>query len=308
MSASTEWAITRDGPTAPAQPHGQTWADYAATTGLPVFPVAILWDAAKGKWTKRPLTRNGHLNASTDVSRFDWSRANGFGIAMGNGLYSLDLDGYKDGCLAEQWLIQWQVPTATRTHRTVSGGLHLLYTLPVKHRDLRTRQNVVQGLDTRGVGGWIAFGAGYAVADSSPLAELPEMACDELLAGSGPSRDLTLPPLAAIDRADVTRRLGLALTFGRPSLRYRWAGGADGLHDTSASGFDMSIAKLLSNERFKYSEIVWLLATQFQHGVVARDGWTEITERQAMRAAARAVKGRGDGVMCPKVREMFYGR
>ncbi len=70
------------------------WKDKAGKTSLPGFPIEI--SDEDGKWTKRPLTARGHLNASTDVDRFDWSVANGFGIRMGQGLYALDIDDYKN--------------------------------------------------------------------------------------------------------------------------------------------------------------------------------------------------------------------
>ena len=54
------------------------WAKQAAAIAAPVFPILIEWDAAKGKWNKRPLTAHGHLDATRDVSRFDWTGANGF--------------------------------------------------------------------------------------------------------------------------------------------------------------------------------------------------------------------------------------
>lgn len=39
--------------------------------GLPVFPIAISWDEAKGKTNKRPLTNNGFYDATTDRATFD---------------------------------------------------------------------------------------------------------------------------------------------------------------------------------------------------------------------------------------------
>jgi hypothetical protein len=134
---------------------------------------------------------------------------------------------------------------------------------------------------------------------------LPWEVCVELSQPNG-GRDVTIRPVAPVNADDVTRRLALALAFGRLSLRHRWAGGTHDLHDNSASGFDMSAAKLLANERFTYDEIYWLLATQHAHGVVRRDGLTKTTDRQIKRAAARATQGRGTD--SAKALEMFNGR
>ena len=51
------------------------WAEQAAKTGGLVFPIRIYWDAAKEKWQKVPLTKRGHLDASRDVIRFNWSQS-----------------------------------------------------------------------------------------------------------------------------------------------------------------------------------------------------------------------------------------
>jgi hypothetical protein len=287
------------------------WAAAAAVMQALVFPIIIEWDTNRGKWTKKPLTRHGHKDASTDVSRFDWSRANGFGIRTGDGWYVLDLDSYKLGCQAELWLAQWRVPMETRMHQTVSGGFHLIYRTIGEWENLRNRQNIVEGLDARGSGGWIAFGEGYALARNAQPAILPDAVCFELSrasAGRGVTRSagaVQLQPVVAVDVNATWKKLRLAVSFERPKLLARWQGGTFGLHDTSASGFDMSIAKLLAYAAFNYDEIYWLLITQFQHGVVARDGLTKTTDRAIKRVAARATQN--SGVMSAKLQEMFYG-
>lgn len=281
------------------------WQQQAASAKAPVFPILISWDGQRGKWDKRPLTHHGHLDASHDVSRFNWAGANGYGIRMGTGWYTLDLDSYKQGCLAQHWLTHWQVPMETRMHQTVSGGWHLVYRTLGEWVNLRTRQAVVPGLDTRGAGGWIAFGEGYTVARHLWPAVLPDAVCAEL-SRSDAGRDVKLLPVMPVDAAETLRKLSLALHFGRLSLRHRWAGGNHGLHDTSASGFDMSAAKLLALAGFTHDEIYHLLCTQFVHGVVARDGLTRTTDRQVRRAAARATQRHG--IVSRKMLEMFNGR
>lgn len=283
-----------------------SWAEAAAAAQAPVFPIRIDWDASKGKWTKRPLTAHGHKDASHDVSRFNWAGANGYGIRMGDGWYALDLDDYKPESMAQHWLTQWNVPTQTRTHQTVSGGRHLIFRTLGDWRGLPSRQAVVPGLDTRGDGGWIAYGKGYGLLVNAHPAVLPHLTCFELSKVHG-GRDVTLMPVAAVDTANVWRRLNLALTFSVYSLLpHRWAGGTVRLHDTSASGFDMSMAKLLALKGFAYSEIHYLLSAYFVHGVVARDGFTRTTDRAVKRAAARATQGHG--ITSKRMLEMFHGR
>lgn len=293
-----------------------TWSSLAAAFGAPVFPIRIDWDGTKRKWQKRPLTRRGHKDASKDATIFDWSAANGFGIVMGNGWYALDLDEYKDDCAAERWLAERQVPVQTRTHQTVSNGRHLIYRTIGDWLNLRSRQSIVPGLDSRGDGGWIAFGEGYKILNNAGPAVLPETVCAELRRASGQGAKLgsikgpgagkplgQTEPVMNVDALDVLRRLRLGLMFGRQSFRRRWNGGSAGLRDTSASGWDMSMAKLLANAGFHYSEIYWLLATQFQHGVVARDGRTKVTDRAIKRCAARATQHQG--VISQRIREAF---
>ncbi len=307
MSSMSDLQIAAQHGELPTVPHfeptgvGHAWAAEAARLGQPVFPIRLDWDAARDKWTKVPLTRNGHLDATQDVSSFDWGQANGFGWVMGNGIYTIDFDEYKPGCAAHGWLTQWAVPTGTRVHRTVSGGWHLIYSLPPAWANLRTRQNIVPGLDTRGTGGWIAFGQGYTLARDMPPLVLPEHVCAELDRAPA-SQAVQVQPLEPVEGPDVLRRLGTALVLGRARLRLRWYGDGMGLHDISASGFDMSAAKLLAQAGFSYSEIYFLLAEHFEHGKAARDGVTPAVSRELQRCAARATQKLP---MSQKMREAF---
>ncbi len=260
--------------------------EQARKVGLPVFPIAIALE--DGKWTKRPLTPNGHKNASLDVGKFSWSRANGFGIPMGGGLYALDLDEHKDGAVITHWLGHWDVPTKTRTHRTVSGGRHLIYKLPEVHWNLRTRQNVVLGLDTRGAGGWIAFGKGYTVEDDRDPCELPLHVCEELHRDA-PTEGLSgVRPPRYVDQDDLTDKLERMLRMS-PRLALRWAGHTEGLTDASRSGLDMSVAQLLTMNGFTYDEVVNLLLYDYEHGQAGSGKFdTHASERAACRCAARA--------------------
>lgn len=265
--------------------------EQAASIRLPIFPIRIDWDGSK--WTKKPLTQRGHLDASLDANTFNWANANGFGIRMGGGLYALDLDGYKEGCEADQWLSERNINRATRTHQTISGGLHLIYRTHPDWDNLGTRQNIVKGLDSRGSTGWIAYGEGYSVINATAPVMLPYEVCKELAftgGGTGPSRDVTLKPLEPVDPSSIVSRITSHFHHGRGSFRHRWKGGTHGLTDTSASAMDRSMAQLMANVGFNYSEIYWSLTNYFLFGVVHRDGLTSKTDRDIKRCAAKATK------------------
>lgn len=148
----------------------------AVPEGARIFPIRIQWNPETEKNEKIPTgVKSWKDEASTDWNAFDWRGADGFGIVTGEkaGIYTLDLDGYKDGIEPiVEWMREHGLLIHTRVHRTVSGGLHYLYRLP-PNMSLPNRANIVPGLDARGDGGWIAFGTGYSVLDDSPIAALP---------------------------------------------------------------------------------------------------------------------------------------
>ncbi len=166
----------------------KSWKEQARSAGVPVFPIKIFWDDEAQKYQKKPLTRNGHKDASTDVDQFDWTGANGFGMPMGNGRYAIDADTYKEGHEVWDWFYKHNVPEETQVIRTVSGGEQFIFNLPKGYENLRTRNNVVLGLDTRGAGGWIAYGEGYRVTNEGPRATLPPNVCALLDAGPEPDK------------------------------------------------------------------------------------------------------------------------
>lgn len=260
--------------------------------GLGVFPIAIAWDGTKQKWTKRPLTPNGHHGATLDVADHNWSGANGFGIAMGDGWYCLDVDDYKDASEARAWLKAWDITLKTRVHETVSGGMHLVYRLPEEYRNLRSRQNIVRGLDARGDGGWIAFGEGYAVYDAREPWFLVPRVCRFIDNG----RDATGGPLGALEAFDrgsvdldlLQRRVDLRRETHTP-LAKRWQGWTEGLTDTSRSGMDMSVAQHLAICDFGYDDIVATLLYLFPYGQARWAGKPEQGERWAKRCATKAL-------------------
>jgi Bifunctional DNA primase/polymerase, N-terminal/D5 N terminal like/Family of unknown function (DUF5906) len=198
------------------------WQQQAIATGYRVFPVSIYYDKTASKWMKKPLIKDWVNQASADsatISAMRWDGANGFGIAMGGvgSVYALDVDTYKPNSEAEQWLHSHGLSGSTRTHKTVSGGTHRLYKLPPT-LVLRNRQGIVPGLDARGHGGFIAFGEGYEVIDSSPPAMLSPTLCAEL---DRPSRrvptqddlDFVAAPLDAVLIAKVEALKGHDAAF-----------------------------------------------------------------------------------------------
>lgn len=138
------------------------WAD----RGVPVFPTSK---------TKAPLTENGHLDASTDPDEirfmFEGTNAHGVGAAMGKeaGLFAIDADYYKEGeaGIAAQEFIDGLKSQGllinTRTHKTVSGGAHFLFSSDTAWPNCKPSK----GVEVKGEGGYIIVPptAGYEVLD-----------------------------------------------------------------------------------------------------------------------------------------------
>src|SRR5580700_1768530 len=94
-----------------------------AASGLPVFPCGNNKTPLKGSEGFKDATIDPHL--ITDL--FTRSRATLIGVPTGepSGVDALDIDSGKHP-EAGHWL-QQREPIETRTHRTRSGGLHLLF-------------------------------------------------------------------------------------------------------------------------------------------------------------------------------------
>lgn len=134
--------------------------DAAATTarvfGWRVFPTR----------DKRPLVGSWPRDASTDVDVFDWSGADGYGIALPPGIVVVDIDvnakgEWSEGFRQYEDLLAGQF---TREHATLqactkSGGVHLFYSADTK--DMRQKK-LAPLVDMR-VGG-----LGYVVGAGSP--------------------------------------------------------------------------------------------------------------------------------------------
>lgn len=148
--------------------------DYA-DRGWPVFPCR--------PGGKEPLTKRGHLDASTDPRQIHlwWNRWPTANVAVPtgqrSGLLVLDVD-HPAGLDALE-ASHGKLP-ATRTHSTGSGGMHYLYRYPGEAGgEIRnSASKLAEGLDVRGEGGYIvvppsATTRPYKVLDPLTLAEPP---------------------------------------------------------------------------------------------------------------------------------------
>jgi Bifunctional DNA primase/polymerase, N-terminal/Primase C terminal 1 (PriCT-1) len=165
-----------------------------AERGWPVFPCM--------PGGKKPLTRHGHLDATTDRSRITawwnrWPDANiGIPTGEGSGILALDVDQRAglDALKAEHG----ELP-ATRTHSTGSGGMHYLLAYPAGAEIRNSAGKLSKGLDVRGEGGYIVVPPSattrlYELLDDLPLAAPPEWLTEAL----------RQPHSAATPRSDAT--------------------------------------------------------------------------------------------------------
>jgi Bifunctional DNA primase/polymerase, N-terminal len=146
-----------------------------ARRGVPVFPCE--------PGAKRPLTRNGHWDATTDsrvVERWwkRWPSAN-VGVPTGekSGVVVLDVD-VDDGGPGSLAKLERAVAPAPKTAwaRTGGGGIHVFFRYP-RGTEIRNSAGLLgPGLDVRGEGGYVVVPPSrtqgpYEWVDRSPLAE-----------------------------------------------------------------------------------------------------------------------------------------
>lgn len=140
-----------------------SWAE----AGIPVFPCGP---------NKAPLTQNGFHDAESDPAKVKalfefYDNAAMIGGRMGDGIFAVDIDLYK-GDEVKAWMkarIEDGTLTETRTHRTRSGGLHLLYQGDVGCT------NPAPGVEIKGDGGYVILPGtpGYSVVREG-LVDAPE--------------------------------------------------------------------------------------------------------------------------------------
>ncbi|MBA2535280.1 MAG: bifunctional DNA primase/polymerase [Rubrobacter sp.] len=144
-----------------------------ARRGVPVFPCE--------PGAKRPLTRNGHWDASTDprvIERW-WRRWPSANVAVPtgekSGLVVLDVDDGGPESLAKLESAGAPVPRTARA-RTGGGGTHHFFRYPGGIEIRNSAGLLGPGLDVRGEGGYVVVPPSrtqgpYEWADRSPLAE-----------------------------------------------------------------------------------------------------------------------------------------
>lgn len=169
--------------------------DAAANLGLPCFPCAP---------DKRPVVPTGYKAASAERARilamFEQPGAALIGVPTGaaSGLIVVDVD-IKNGQPGMAWLDEnREALPETRTHRTQSGGLHLVFRAPPGIEIRNSASRVAPGVDVRGEGGYVCFppSPGYAVADAAPPADMPQWLIRACLA---PETAPSLPPARSRD-------------------------------------------------------------------------------------------------------------
>ena len=130
---------------------------------------------------KRPVTQHGFHDATRDPAeikaQFGTPGAAMIGVPTGQGagFFVVDLD-VKNGAQGLEWLAanQHRLPR-TRTHKTRSGGQHLLFQWPEGRTVRNSASRIAPGVDVRGNGGYIIAppSPDYEIADHSALAEAP---------------------------------------------------------------------------------------------------------------------------------------
>lgn len=166
------------------------------------------------------------------------------GVPTGERFVALDIDLQHD--TAREWFDKADLPP-TRTHRTRSGGLHLLFNPSAGIKN--TASKIARGVDTRGVGGFIVWwpAEGYEVKHGRVLAPVLQWLIDAATPQLDPFAIYQLPdPAYKSDRSEARLRGILATAAGakegeRNSVTY-WAACrindmlADGDLDTTEQG------------------------------------------------------------------------
>ena len=163
-----------------------TLVDAAIAMGVPVFPC----DAQK-----RPLTAHGFKDATANPDELRRMFANPAAVMIGmptgeiTWLVVVDVD-VKDGRAGMEWLNanSHRLPQ-TRTIRTGSNGLHIYLRWPGQ-MIRNSAGKIAPGIDIRGDGGYVIVppSPGYAVADDSDVAEVPDWLMPILAPPAPPER------------------------------------------------------------------------------------------------------------------------
>jgi Bifunctional DNA primase/polymerase, N-terminal len=167
----------------------------ALSIGLPVFPCRI---------SKDPACPHGFRDAvvEPDAIRQLWDRHPGplVGVPSGpaSGLDALDIDPRHRG---DEWLAQngHRLPV-TRTHRTRSGGWHLLFACQSGLRNSTSK--IAPEVDVRADGGYVVWwpALGSPVTAENTLALWPQWLLDKLLPQPSHPSTERLPRIRAESR------------------------------------------------------------------------------------------------------------
>jgi hypothetical protein len=218
-------------------------AQALARAGVPVFPVSPDGD-------KKPLNAHGVYSATIDPKHIDrmWKLHPDALIAvpMGRrtGVFAMDADAKPphacDGIGAWRALAAERGATATRTHLTASGGLHLIYRLKAGRPIGCPVKGLPEGVECKGEGGSIVFppsrrdGKPYLVGDDRAPADPPQWLVD-MLSPPKPKVDSTSRANAAHDE----QRDGLGSPYGLKAL----ANGCDKLRNAGPGERDRTVGK-----------------------------------------------------------------
>lgn len=184
-----------------------------AEEGLRVFPVAA---------TKRPLTRHGVKDASSDVphvARWWTAFPNAhIGLATGDGIVVLDIDTKHGGEVDASW-------PATLSATTPSAGIHLFYATNVPIQN--SVGHLARGVDVRGKNGYVVIPPSPGRSwhnPGTPVAPLPQRIIDQLLrprsGGAETARSNAFEPRDRVDEGGrndyIAQFTGWCLHHGLP--------------------------------------------------------------------------------------------
>jgi hypothetical protein len=239
--------------------------------GLPVFPCRA---------SKKPACPNGYLDAAIDPEEIEqlWDRHPGplIGVPTGaaTGFDVLDVDVRKGG---EQWLDahRHRLPM-TRTHRTRSGGWHLLFACRPGLRNSAGR--IAAGVDIRATGGYIVWwpACGLIVTAADALVPWPRWILDKLM--TRPARpSIELPPVIHAE----SRYVASAIAAGVNAVRRA----AEGTRNETLNRECFALARFVTGGAIAARDLAVELA-----GAAAVAG---LHEREIVSTLASAFRARG---------------
>jgi hypothetical protein len=222
---------------------------------LPCFPVST---------SKAPTCPHGFKDATADPDglRELWRRYPGPLVGMptgsGSGIDVFDIDSAKHPEAAAWWTANRYRMPPTRTHRTRSGGRHLLF-----HREPGLRNSTgepgrglgVRGLDVRADGGYIIRweAAGFEVVRAGPLAPWPQWLLEGVLWKPAPVQ-------RAANTVTKLRDLDAYAVGALRSAVKRVAGAPEGCRNSTLNREAYSLARLVKDGQLNECWVTDVLA------------------------------------------------